>query len=237
MLEDASRRLGELPDQPQCAVEIEEVIVRKLLTMHDRGSRQVRTVSRRVDIERGALVRILPITQGLAERESKVQTFRKSVRNLGTAGSHDSSEIIGNRLVVCRALLKGRQREPAAMVQLGSTPLADRGDQGVVLVGAGHDRDMRVILGRRPDQCRAANIDVFDGILEAGVRPGDRGLERIQVHHDQVDRLKTLAFERGQVVRNVAASEDSTVDLGMQSLDPTAENLGLTGVIGDLRRL
>ena len=67
--------------------------------------------------------------------------------------------------------------------------------------------------------------------LTSGSR--DRGFEWVQVDHDQVDRQETLALEGGKVVGFVASREDSAVDLGVQSLDPAAEDLGLTGVVGD----
>ena len=64
--------------------------------------------------------------------------------------------------------------------------------------------------------------------------PGDGGLERVQVDDDQVDRLDALGLERGEVVGDVAAGEDAAVELGMERLDPAAEDLGLAGVGRDL---
>ena len=103
----------------------------------------------------------------------------------------------------------------------------------VVLVGAGQDGDVGVVLGGRADQGGPADVDVLDRLGQGCVGPRDGGLERIQVDDDQVDRQETLALERGQVVGIVAASQDSAVDLGVQGLDPAAENFGLAGVVGD----
>ena len=71
--------------------------------------------------------------------------------------------------------------------------------------------------------------------VDAG--PGDRRLERIEVHDDEVDRLDALGLERGEVVGDVAAGEDAAVELGVERLDPAAEDLGLAGVVGDLGHL
>ncbi len=68
-------------------------------------------------------------------------------------------------------------------------------------LGTGQDRDVGVVLGGRADQGRAADVDVFDRVGEGRVGSGDRGLERIKVDDDQVDRQEPLALERGQVVR------------------------------------
>ena len=94
---------------------------------------------------------------------------------------------------------------------------------------------MLVVLGGRADQGGAADVDVLHGVGEARAGPGDRGLEGIKIHDHQVDRRKPLVLEGGQVVRDVAASEDSGMDLGMQCLDPAAQDLGLAGVVGDFR--
>ena len=52
-----------------------------------------------------------------------------------------------------------------------------------VVAGIDHHGDRRVVLGRRPQHRRPANIDVLDGIGQRAVRLGDRGLEGIKVHH------------------------------------------------------
>ena len=67
--------------------------------------------------------------------------------------------------------------------------------------------------------------------------PGDRRLERVEVDDHQVDRLDALGLQRGEVVGDVAAGEDAAVQLGVERLDPAAEDLGLAGVGRDLGHL
>ena len=57
-----------------------------------------------------------------------------------------------------------------------------------VLGRIGDDGDIVVVLGRRADQRRAADVDVLDDLLVRAAGPRHRGLERIEVAHDQVDR-------------------------------------------------
>ena len=66
------------------------------------------------------------------------------------------------------------------------------------------------------------------------VSAGDRLLERIQVHHHQLERHDALLGDRGHVVGAVAAAEDAAVDLGVERLDPAVHHLGKAGVGGDL---
>ncbi len=71
----------------------------------------------------------------------------------------------------------------------------------------------------------------------SNVTPGsrDRGLERIQVDDNKVNRLHPLRREGGKVIGNVAAREDAAVELRMKRLDPSPEDLRLAGIIGDFR--
>ena len=99
--------------------------------------------------------------------------------------------------------------------QAGPALVSNGGDQAVVLLGAGQDGDVGVVLGGRADEGGPADVDVFDRLGPGRVGSGDGGLERIQVDDDKVDRQETLPLEGGKVVRFVAPSQDSAVDLGV----------------------
>ena len=59
-----------------------------------------------------------------------------------------------------------------------------------------HDRQHElVVLGRRAEHGRPADVDVLDGVLERHVGLGDGHLERIEVHRDQVDRADAVLGE------------------------------------------
>jgi len=88
-----------------------------------------------------------------------------------------------------------------------------------------------VILGRGPDHCGPADIDVLDGVLDRGAFSRNRLLERIQVHHQQIDRLDAV-FCHDRLV-GAAAPEQATVDDGVQGLDPAVHDLWKTGLLRD----
>ena len=58
-----ARRLGELADDRQRAVEIQEIVVRKLLAVKLMGRDQIRTRRAGPGVESPALVRILAVAQ------------------------------------------------------------------------------------------------------------------------------------------------------------------------------
>ena len=153
--------------------------------------------------------------------------------SLGAGGRDDPAEVIGDGLVVRAGRAKGREGEPAPILEGGSSRVSNGGDQFVVLLGAGQDGHVGVVLGGRADQAGPADIDVFDRFGPGCVGTGDRGLEWIKVDDDEVDRQETLSLEGGKVFGLVAPRQDSAVDLGMQGLDPAAEYFGLAGVFGD----
>ena len=75
---------------------------------------------------------------------------------------------------------------------------------------------------------------LLDRLFDRHARLGDRLLERIQVHHHQLERHDALLGDGGHVGRVVAAAEDAAVDFGVQRLDPAVHHLGKAGVGGHL---
>ena len=70
--------------------------------------------------------------------------------------------------------------------------------------------------------CSTSSSNGVSGFLAAA-------LERIEIDHDQVDRLDALRGDRGEVVGPMAPGEDAAVDLGMEGLDPAVHHLGKAG--------
>ena len=66
---------------------------------------------------------------------------------------------------------------------------------------------------------------------------GDGLLERIEVDADQVDRLDSLALQRGHMLWVLAAGEQGGMQSRVQCLHPPAEDLFLTGELRDLGHL
>ena len=85
-----------------------------------------------------------------------------------------------------------------------------------------------MVLGRRADHRRAADIDVLDAV---GVRPvgRDGGLERVEVDHEKIDGADPVGGERGLMLRVVADGQQAAVDRRVQRLYSAAEDFGESG--------
>ena len=107
MFEDAGGGIGELTDQPQGAVEIEQIVVGKLLAVQQPGRRQVRPAAVRLDIEGGSLMRVFAIAQRLALREVESKTSGKFGVRAARPRLDLCAEIAGDGPVVSGRRLEG----------------------------------------------------------------------------------------------------------------------------------
>ena len=103
-----------------------------------------------------------------------------------------------------------------------------------VVGGLDHDRHPRVILRGGADQGRPSDVDHLDGLGPRG-SAGDRLLERIQVHDDEVERLDRRGLHVTRVVIASVVAEDAREDLRVERLDPSAEDLRKSGLVLDER--
>ena len=166
--------------------------------MHlDRAGQQVRAHADLLVVG-GTLVRVLAVgeVQHLLERGhvlvgEVVLALGEPARDRGVVAGGGAERLGGQRL----ARLGG---EPAV-------GLAQLLDHGVVALGSHHDADVRVVLGRRADQRRAADVDVLDDLLVGDAAARRRALERIEVHAHQVDRRDAVLGERHAVVLAASA--------------------------------
>ena len=72
--------------------------------------------------------------------------------------------------------------------------------QHLLVVGRlDHHGHVGVVLGGGADHRRPADVDVLDAVVE-GAAFGDGRLERIEVHHQKIDRLDAVLFHRGGVI-------------------------------------
>ena len=86
-----------------------------------------------------------------------------------------------------------------------------------------------MILRRRPQQARPADVDHLDGVIEPAVRPLNRLLKRVEVDHHHVDGLDALFGELAHVLGIVTIGENGGVDPRVQRLDPAVQHLRKTG--------
>ena len=233
--DDAGRRVESLHAFPG-RIGVGDVVVRELLALqlHIIGERARR--GRDVAIERGALMRVLAVAHALHLREGEVQRLRVIValgHRRGFGRAVDRAQVVRDRAVV----LRGMREHFLGQVELGR--VRDRARLGFFeharVIGRIDDhRDIAMVLGRRAQHGRAADVDVLDCVLKRAIGLGDRLLERIQVHDQQIDGADVVRLERGHVFGQIAAREDAAMDLRMQGLDAAIEHFGKAGVIGHL---
>ena len=98
-------------------------------------------------------------------------------------------------------------------------------DQLRVIGRIGHHGDKAVVLGRRPDHCRAADVDVFDagGVIGA---LGHGFFERVKVDDQKVDRLDPMGGHGQKVFVIVAQRQKAAMHIGVQGFDPTIHHFG-----------
>lgn len=104
-------------------------------------------------------------------------------------------------------------------------------DDGAVLVRAGGDGHVAIVLGRRAQHRRPADVDVFDRLLQRAAGAGHGGLERIEVHDQQVDRRDLLLGHHVGV--DIAPPEQPAVDARVQGLHPAIHDFGEACVLRD----
>ena len=78
-----------------------------------------------------------------------------------------------------------------------------------------------------------ADVDVLDAVVERSAFR-NRGFERIEIHHQQIDRLDVVLFHRGEVLFVPADRQQSAVHFRMQRLDPAVHHFGRAGEFGDI---
>jgi len=78
---------------------------------------------------------------------------------------------------------------------------------------------------------RAADVDVLDHLVAGGALR-HRLRERVEVHHDEVDRADAVFGHRRGVAGVVAQAEQPAVDRRVERLHPAVHHLGEAGVLG-----
>ena len=76
-----------------------------------------------------------------------------------------------------------------------------------------------VVLGRRADHGRAANVDILDRRLKRSTRRNGR-LERIEVDPHQIDRQDIVRVHGRLVLGRITIAQEAAMHLGVQGLDP-----------------
>ena len=176
-------------------------------------------------IERRALVRVLAVAQRFGKLAADraigwcvvVQRDREPVRDRGIIGA-------GARIGLGREFLA--QRDRCRVV------VRDHVDQhSRVVFRFDDDRHVVVVLRRRADHRRPADVDVLDAIVVLGVLR-DRRFERIEIDDEKIDRCDAMRAHRGRMFGVVADREQAAVHLGVQRLDAAVHHFGKAGEVG-----
>jgi hypothetical protein len=117
------------------------------------------------------------------------------------------AEVVGDRSVVVGGLLEGLEREPALRLVADGTLLAPLSEDRLVVGGRREDRDPAVVLGRRPEEGDAANVNLLDRAGERAVGLLRLEHEGVQVAGDDRDGRDRVGREVGQVGRDVARED------------------------------
>ena len=133
-------------------------------------------------VERGGLMRILPITKPLGPLEDDVKARGQPFRSVAGLG-RGLVQPTDDRCVINGSVRERSSRQPAARVVAHNSIGAQLVQDDPVLGGIHHHRDVRAVLRRRPDHRRTADVHHLDG----GLR-----LERVKVADDEVDRRDVL---------------------------------------------
>ena len=154
-----------------------------------------------------------------------------TVRGLASSLGNHAAIADSYAAVVANASAARRRR-----VSSESSPFAAQlGEHGVVLVRAADRRHARVVLRRRPQHRRAADVDHLDGVLLAHAPPPGDLRERIEVHAHELERPDAELVERERVLCAVGPREDRRVHLRVQRLHAPAEQLAGAGQLLDER--
>ena len=111
--------------------------------------------------------------------------------------------------------------------------LAQLVEHRVVALGVHDDGAEGVVLGRRADHRRAADVDVLDDLGLVGPHARGGALEGIEVDDHQVDVLDVVLGGRAHVLGVVARREQAGVELGVQRLDAAVHDLREAGEVVD----
>ena len=143
-------------------------------------------------------------------------------------------EPVGDRRVVDRRAGKGFLRHFAAEGETRRPVMALQFlEQRAIVVDIDDDDDVIVVLGRAADHRRAADVDIFDSILERRVA-AQRRLERIEVDDQEIDRRDVVGDHRRLMGRVGADRQQPAVHARVEGLDPPVHHLGEAGDLRDV---
>ena len=180
-------------------------------------------------------MRVLAIAQRLAEFARESAAAR---RFFHTVLLQLAREPVGHGGVVGRGARESALRQLATKRAGGRTIVRVHFVQhGFVILHIDHDRHPIMVLRGGARHRRATDVDLLDGVLEAGAF-GDGLFERIKIGHQQIDAFDLVQPHGLGVVGLIAQREQPTMHLGMQRFHPPIHHFGKArdfGNVGDFQ--
>ena len=230
MLDYRDRWGLEVIDSAQGGIRVHIVVVRHLLAVQLFGLGDTSTVP--LDIERGNLVRVLPVAELLFELNLVAENGLEALARVLGTHADILSEPLGNRCVVGGGVGKSLAGQTLALRER-RTAERDRLHYLRVAGRRGHNRDIGMVLGRGPHQSGATDVD----LLDHGVRCRTGcygGNERVEVRYNQLKRFDAEAGKFLLMGFEPQVSEQPGVDRRMQGAHAPVERLREPGDLADL---
>ena len=228
VLDDAHGRGGVVADGAPSGVGVHQVVEGQFPAVPLSGAGDAAGAAGGGDIQGALLVGIFAVAQAGSAGEADGQLAGHCVRGGGVGG-----QIGGDGGVIDGDVLEGFGRQTAALGQGQAGAGQCVGDPGVIgrVNYYGHRRK---VFGGRPEHCGAADVNVFQSVVQgcAGLADGCR--KGVEVDRHQVDGSDAVVRQFVLVGRGIAPGEQAAVDGGMQGLDAAFQNLGEAGDIGYL---
>ena len=172
-------------------------------------------------------MRILAVAQRLDQ-------FAAEGAVVGRAVVQRIGEPVGDRRVIGGGARVGFRRELLAQLKRGHAVMQSELGQHLFVVGRLHHHGhVAMVFGGGADHGRAADVDVLDAIVEGGAF-GDGGLERIEVHDQEIDRLDAVLVRRRGVLLVRADRQQPAMHLRVQRLHPAVHHFRKAGEFGDV---
>ena len=214
----------EFRDQFERRIGVVDVVVGQLFALMLHGGRDA-FAGRAVDIESGILMRVLTVAHDLLQLARDHTAARRGFAN---RGGHPAGHggVVGPGAGIgdlSLTLAEGISRRAVVGFQLVQ--------QRAVILDIDDGGDEAVVLGRRADHGRAADVDVLDHLVVIRAT-GQSGLERVEVHDQQVDRADAMLGHRGDVVVVVTQRQQAAVHHRVQRLDTAIHHFGKVRHLG-----
>ena len=167
----------------------------------------------------------------IAQRHRTVVGHTHSVDLLGAV------EIVEDCAIVVRADAERQSRKTTTLLDGGrALLLLQHCEQLAIHHNRGNDQRILVVLSRSANQRDTADVDLLDNGLLLGAACHGL-LEGVEINDNQIDLGDSILRHLLAVALVVAAAQDTTEHAGVQSLDATTQDRGITRQVLNCRSL